>query len=57
MSEQFRNIYLVHFHVEVAGYVTRMGEVTKVCKVWWERTKERAHSEDRGVDGWNQNGS
>jgi hypothetical protein len=50
-SEQFRNIYLVYFHVEVAGYVTRMGEMTKVSKVWWERTKERDHSEDRSVDG------
>jgi hypothetical protein len=27
------------------------GEERKMCKFWWERPKERDHSEDRGVGG------
>jgi hypothetical protein len=34
-----------------AGHVARMGEDIKVCKVWWESTKERDTSKHRGVDG------
>jgi hypothetical protein len=28
-----------------------MGEVRKLFKIRWRSPKERAHSEDRGVDG------
>jgi hypothetical protein len=32
-----------------AGHVARKGE--EGTRFWWESPKERAHSEDRGIDG------
>jgi hypothetical protein len=40
-----------------AGHVAYMQEERKVYKVLWESPKERDHSEDQGIDGWDQNGS
>jgi hypothetical protein len=40
---------------EVGGHVARMGQERQGYKVLlW---KERDNSEDRGIDGWDQNGS
>jgi hypothetical protein len=29
----------------------------KLLMSWWEIPKERDHSDDLGIDGWDQNGS
>jgi hypothetical protein len=34
-----------------AGRVARMEKTEKCTRFWWERMKERDHSQDRGVDG------
>jgi hypothetical protein len=31
-------------------HLSRMGEVSKVYRVWWENPKERDNLEDQGVD-------
>jgi hypothetical protein len=58
-SEELHNMYsspdiirqIKSRRMRWAGHVARMGEGKNCTRFWWERTKEKDHLKDKGVDG------
>jgi hypothetical protein len=44
--------YITSRRMRWARYMAHMGEEKKCARFWWERPKERDHSEEKGVDGF-----